>query len=172
MTKNQSFVADLKNGKTFGKYTPALRQFAMTMSFFSTSGYEQLRGYFEHEVALPHICTIRGWYQNVSGGPGMTKQAIEQIKLKISNMQSPLYFSLMMDEMSIRKWKDWDSKNKVFVGFVDYGAGIKDDDVDNDDALATNALVFFLCCVNTKSRLPVAYFFISSLNAISSQICD
>ena len=91
----------------------------MTMSFFSISGYEHLRNYLKDEIKLPHVRTIRQWYSNTSGGPGMTAQAIEEIRKKIHNESKTLYFSLMMDEIANKKHKDWDQKHKEFVGFVD-----------------------------------------------------
>ena len=89
--QDQTFLEELKHGKQLGKYTPKLRQFAMTMSFFSVSGYDHLRNFFKNDISLPHIRTIRQWYQNISGGPGITIQAVEQLKQKITRKTAILF---------------------------------------------------------------------------------
>ena len=110
--------------------------------------------------SLPHPETIRRWYQNLNGLPGITKAAINTLKLMIEKASSEnknLYFNLVIDEMSIKRQIEWDG-NKV-TGFVDLGTGTDNDELPE----AQYALVFMVTCINSRYKIPIAYYFIHSL---------
>jgi len=110
--------------------------------------------------SLPHPETIRKWYQNLNGHPGIAKEAINTLKVKIDKANSEdkkLYFNLVIDEMSIKRQIEWDGKK--YTGFVDLGTGTDSDELPE----AQYALVFLVTCINDHYKIPVAYYFIHSL---------
>lgn len=155
----------MQAGKIVGKYPSAVRQFALTISFFSSVAYNQLRLQLQEDLELPHLSTIRKWYQNVDGGPGITAQSLGFIKQKIRESGKELLFCLMMDEMSIRTMERWNDGKKEQVGFVDF-AGINVQLKEGrEDKPATQAYVFLLNCLNSRLKVPIGYFFVNSLDS-------
>ncbi|KYN18409.1 hypothetical protein ALC57_09284, partial [Trachymyrmex cornetzi] len=76
--------------------------FAATLQFYSSRAYNYVRKTFIKSLTHPE--TIRRWYHNVNGNPGITTQAINTLKLKIheANLAGKmLHFNLTIDEMSI-----------------------------------------------------------------------
>lgn len=145
------------NGKVAKQYSPELRKFALTLNFLSPKAYDHIRNQFN--TCLPHRRTISKWYECVEGSPGFTKEAFEALtRLQLSSLHKPVC-SLMIDEMSIRKFVEWDGKQ--YHGYVDFGANL-DGDYEQE---ATNVLVFMLVCVNGGWKLPLGYFLVVSLNA-------
>ena len=53
------------------KYTSALRQFALTLNFYSSKAYKYVRNTFD--LALPHPTVIQNWYRSIEGEPGFTQ---------------------------------------------------------------------------------------------------
>lgn len=81
-----------------------LKTFAATLQFYSSKAYEYVRKTFL--TILPHPQTIRRWYSSVKRKPGITMEALRTIKAKINEATSEgkqLYFSLTIDDMSIRE---------------------------------------------------------------------
>ena len=163
-----SLIDDLKCSKIKGKYTPAIRQFAISISFFSNAAYNQLRDIMAvSNIELPSVKTNSKWYQNVNGSPGITKNSLEILRRRVQlaeENKEQLYFTLMMDEMSIRTLQEWDHSKKEFSGFVHFGGGSLDVDLDDEAAMASEVLVFLINGVNCHLKLPIAYFFIKSLD--------
>jgi len=109
---------------------------------------------------LPHPETIKKWYQNLNGHPGITKKAINILKvknIKLTLRAKNLYFNLIIDEMSIKRQIEWDGKK--YTGFVDLRMDIDSDKLPE----AQYALVFLVTCINDHYKIPVAYYFIHSL---------
>lgn len=73
-------------------------------------------------------------------------------------MKDPLVFTLMLDEMSIKKQIEWDGKN--YVGFVNLGENVDDDTL----PAAANALVFLFVPLNRNWKVPVAYYLTNGLS--------
>lgn len=67
--------------------------------------------------------------------------------------------SLIFDEMAIRKSLTWDPKAQKCYGRVDYGHNLDSDSVDE----ANQSLVILLNCINGTWKLPIGYFFITTL---------
>jgi len=65
--------------------------------------------------------------------------------------------ALMLDDMSIKKQIDYDSKSSTFKGYVDVGAGVTDEEVKP----ATEVLIFMAVGVNCHFKIPIGYFFIA-----------
>lgn len=138
------------------KYSPELRQFAITLSFFSPKGYNYVREKFQ--TCLPHQSTIAKWFSNVNCEPGFTKESLAVLKEYRENSEHPVLLSLAIDEMSIRKNVEWDGKK--FHGYVDYGPNSTNDSND----VAKEALVFMANCVNGNWKIPIGYFFANGVN--------
>jgi len=66
--------------------------------------------------------------------------------------------SLMMDEMAIRKKVEWSGQK--YHGFVDLGTEMDDDSLPE----AKEALVFLLVAVNSRWKIPVAYYLVAGLS--------
>lgn len=62
------------------KYTPALRKFAVTLHYYSVAAYKYVRQVFDG--SLPHPRVIGKWYENDSGDPGFSKQALDILSKK------------------------------------------------------------------------------------------
>lgn len=108
--------------------------------------------------ALPNRRTLQTWYQTVDCEPGFSQEALETLKRK--NEGKSVLCSLMIDEMSIRKHVQWDGTK--YVGYTDHGS-----QDDNESGIyAKEVLVFMLNCINGRWKLPVAYFFISSMTGV------
>ncbi|KAG8174446.1 hypothetical protein JTE90_027101 [Oedothorax gibbosus] len=142
------------------KYSEELRTFALTLHFYSPRAYEYVRTSFN--LALPHQRTLSRWYQHIDGAPGITREALNVLELKIKSSEHPLYFSLIMDEMSIRQQVEFDGKE--CHGYVNHG----NYDSNNDDdslPLAKDAFVLLVVCINGHWKLPVGYFLTDGLNS-------
>lgn len=70
-----------------------------------------------------------------------------------------LYFSLICDEMAIRKLIEFDGKK--LQGYIDIGDNTNDC---NNNTEATNVLVFMLVGINSYFKIVVAYYFIYTLS--------
>lgn len=133
------------------------------MKFHSSSGYEFVRRTFNQH--LPEESTIRKWYtqSNLNAEPGITAASIEYLKSKVAAKQylsSELVCALSFDEMFIRQQTIFDPNLGQMIGYVTYGqTDLK------EKPIATKSLVFMVCGLNEKIRIPVAYHFVNSLNA-------
>jgi len=139
------------------KYSAALRQFSLTLNFYSAKAYQYVRNTFN--LALPHPSVVQTWYRSIDGEPGFTKEAFDILQHQAVNQSpKPVLCNLTLDEMAIRKHVEWDGKQ--FRGYVDIGTGIQDDTLPP----ATEALVFMVVSLNANWKLPVGYFFLNGLN--------
>lgn len=145
------------------QYPESVRSFAITLNFYSPRAYDYVRQKFENH--LPCQSTIRNWYSHSSanGEPGFCKQSFVTLTKLAEEQRSKgkqLIVSLIFDEMSIRKQLHWNDNQKKFLGHVTYG-------FESDSAefqLANNVLVFMANGININFNLPVAFYFITSLN--------
>ena len=141
------------------KYSEEMRSFAMTLQFYSAKAYEFVRKTFD--LALPHQAQIRKWYGKVSAEPGLTEQAFDAIEQRVAEANvigKKVVFSLMLDEMAIKKHISWDGQK--FRGYIDIGNGIIDDSLPE----AKDALVLMAVCVNGSWKVPLAYFLVNGLD--------
>ncbi|CAH1156107.1 unnamed protein product [Phaedon cochleariae] len=140
------------------KYSPELRQFALTLNFYSTKAYNYVRNTFLK--CLPHTRTLTKWYQTIDASPGFLTEAMAALKLKVAEANSrgqKILCNLVFDEMAIRKRVEWDGEK--FHGYVDMGINFQSDNLEE----AKEALVFMLVALNSHWKIPVGYFLISGL---------
>jgi len=139
------------------KYTAALRQFSLTLNFYSAKAYQYVRNTFN--LALPHPSVLQSWYRSINGEPGFTEEAFTVLQHHVSHQSpKPVICNLTLDEMAIRKQIEWDGKQ--FRGYVDIGTGVQDDTLPP----ATEALVFMVVALNANWKLPVGYFLLNGVN--------
>lgn len=139
------------------KYKPALRQFALSLYFYSPKAYNYVRYKFYN--SLPHLKTVSRWYQSVHGEPGIITEALEAIKRRANSVSYKLVGTLVFDEIAIRQHVDY-YKGKM-VGYVDCGAFIEC----NIALIAKEALVYCVTCMNDTWKMPIAYFLLNGINA-------
>jgi len=104
------------NHKIPKNYSPAVRQFALSLHLFSTKAYNYVRKQFN--TILPHARTLSKWYSHVDAKPRFTSEAIKTLALKVKFSEAPVVCSLMLDEMAIRQHIEFDGKN--YYGGVDW----------------------------------------------------
>lgn len=96
-----------KNPKIF---SPAIRQFALSLHFFSTKAYAYVREQFN--TILPHPRTLSKWYSHLNAKPGFTSESLNILKLKVKNSSDPIFGALVMDEMAIRQHLEYDMSRR------------------------------------------------------------
>ncbi|ENN78522.1 hypothetical protein YQE_05015, partial [Dendroctonus ponderosae] len=140
---------------TCAKYTPELRSFALTLNFYLSSAYQDVRRIFGIK-SLPHPRIISKWYRCIDGSPGYSLQALNAInkKVQLKEQKSKKFVAgLIFDEMSIT--------GSRHVGYINFGTGLQESDI---LLKAINVLVFMVVGYNCRWKVPVAYFLINSLS--------
>lgn len=142
------------------KYSPELRCFALTLNYYSPKAYRYVRKTFG--TCLPAPRTLSKWYSTISGRPGFTNEALSALKLRVeSNPDKKIYCSLIIDEMKIKEFTEYNASTERHYGYVDYGFDFISDNSDK----ATDALVFLLVGINTTWKVPIGYFLIKGITA-------
>ncbi|KYM93955.1 THAP domain-containing protein 9 [Cyphomyrmex costatus] len=141
-------------------FPTAIKTFAATLQFYSTKAYEYVRKTFLN--ILLHPQTIKKWYSSIDAKPGITLEALRTVQAKINEaaaVEKILYFSLVIDDMSIKE--EIEIEDDKYYGYVDFGTN-----PENNDSIprANHACVLLLVCINGNWKIPVAYYFIKSLN--------
>lgn len=142
--------------KVAKKYSPSVRQFALSLHFFSVKAYEYVREQFN--TILSHPRTLSKWYSHVNAEPGFTSEALE---LKVKNSSHSIFVALVMDEMAIRQHLEYDGKTGKYYGRVDLGSGMDSDGLE----IAKECLVFLVVSINENWKLPIGYFLAHTLNS-------
>lgn len=140
-----------------GKYSPLVRQLALSLHFYSSRAYEFVRK--EFNTVLPHSRTLSKWYAHIDANPSFTKESLKMLSLKQKNSNYPIICSLMMDEMSIRQHLEYDGTS--YYGRVDLGNNLNTDSLE----MAKECLVFMVVSVNENWKIPIGYFLTSGLNS-------
>lgn len=65
----------LKTTTSHETYSPLSQEFACTLQFYSSKGYEYVREQFQ--LALQYQSTIRKWYSNADCNPGFVQPAFD-----------------------------------------------------------------------------------------------
>lgn len=69
------------NKKVPKKFSPAVRQFALSLYLFSAKAYNYVRKQFN--TILPHARTLSKWYSHVDAKPGFTNESLKNLALKV-----------------------------------------------------------------------------------------
>lgn len=157
----------MENGKSGPSYSEVVRQFAMGLSFRSSSGYDYVRSVFNNN--LPERHTIQLWLNSIDGGPGISTEALAILSEKVKEYKSngrQLLLAMISDEMHIAKKIGYNAGTKKFTGFVtcnNDNNSKKTKKICDKLDVATNALVFMVA--GDTFKLPVGYFFLAGLNS-------
>ncbi|CAB3977737.1 THAP domain-containing 9 [Paramuricea clavata] len=103
--------------------------------------------------------TIRAWAAAIKCEPGFLTCVIEHLQNSLDVDDKDCF--LLVDEMSIKKEVIWDKKNKKFAGNTDYGPILAEE----QDSIATNALVVMAVRLKKPWFHPFAYFLVDRVNA-------
>lgn len=149
-------------GRTNLNYSKSVRQFALTINFYSPKAYLYIREKFNRR--LPHPSTLKKYYVNsgADGEPGISKESINTLGRLVKDFQDAgkkFYCTLTFDEMMIRSHVQYVDAKKLFQGFITYG-----EHKDPELPVANSAIVFMINGINMKISLPVAHHFITALN--------
>ena len=88
------------------RYSEDLKQFAVTLHFYSPQAYEFLRQY----IHLPHPSTIRKWSASLNCQPGFLMDVIDHLKEMAESDHFMKHCSLMLDAMALKKEVVYDKK--------------------------------------------------------------
>ena len=147
------FENSLKNGKCTPKkrrYTQDMKEFALTLYFYSPRAYNYVRGILH----LPHPSMLRKWSASVNCQPGFLSEVFKSLAVEAQKSAGMKECALILDGMAIRKQTMYHPKVDRYVGFVDYGGAIPEP----CDQLASEAVVFLLVGLRGHRRCPIAYF--------------
>lgn len=152
------------------KYSETVRKFALTLRFYSPRAYDYVREKFDR--SLPHPVTIKKWYQQstVLASSGLCNRTIELLKEKAKEMDmkgEKLYCAVIHDEMNIRQQIQWANDKKSFSGLITFGKVSEDAE---NLPMATQVLVFLVSGINIPFHLPIAYYFVASLEGIDKVV--
>ncbi|XP_065655015.1 uncharacterized protein LOC101238854 isoform X4 [Hydra vulgaris] len=114
----------LLKSKCIKAYPIELKNFALTLSFYSPRAYLYIRKTFTN--MLPHPRTLQKWYKVITRGPGFQSESVKVLKLKSAELKEngkSCICSLMIDEMAFHKKIEWDGEK--FLGYVDIGSELQ-----------------------------------------------
>lgn len=144
-----------KTGKLVKKkYSQELRSFALTLNFYSTKAYKYVRDTFS--TCLPSLSTLTKWYKTINGRPGFTQEAFNALKARAESSKEELLYTLVFDEMKIKRKVEYEPLSQRSFGFVDFGNQL-DTDCNNE---CTEALVLLVVPINGKFKVPIGYFLV------------
>lgn len=97
--------------------------------------------------------------------PGLNTSLLDMLQQR--KKEDPAKFGqvcLMVDAMAIRRQVQYDSHTQTMTGFVDLGDGI------DETSVASEALVFMVVGLQGHWKMPIAYFFISTLTPDTQKV--
>lgn len=142
-------------------YPEVVRKFCLSMHFHSPAGYSFLREFFNKTI--PDSATIRNWYANsdITGENGLSEYCLNILKKKVAEKAAQgqkLVVALLFDEMSIKKHIRFTDRG--LIGYENYI------DINPAEAKpASNAIVYMVSAINDNFQLPIAHYFITTLDA-------
>ena len=142
-----------KRRTTNKKYSQSIKEFSITMYYYSPKAYSYLRSKFH----LPSGRTIRHWLQAVECEPGFLVDLIQIVGSQCTGTRGDNLYSLVIDGMSIRKRLMASKSTNKIEGYVTIGDSQK---------MASEALVFLLVPILGGTRHPIGYFFIDKCDAV------
>lgn len=155
-------------------YSEAVRTFCLSVHYYSPRTYAYLRQKFNN--TLPHESTMRAWLNNsnIDASPGIIASALQVVQDRAQKMRDDgktLICNLVFDEMAIRKNVQWCQRMRCFVGYSTFGDYALDpndlntDETPDDFPVANQTIVFMLCGISDYFQIPIAYYFIRTLDA-------
>lgn len=94
----KSQVANVGKAKNRRRYTTEIKEFALTLFFYSPKSYKFMRKY----LYLPHKSIITKWISSVNGNPGLLTDVFKYLE-ENSHKEHFKEVALIFDSLSIRK---------------------------------------------------------------------
>ena len=138
------------------RYTEEVKNFALTVHFYSPKAYSYMRKLF----SLPHQSSIRNWISSVDCEPGFHADVLQNLSEQLQKRPEMSDCALMMDGMVVRKQVLYDTKNMKYSGFVDCGGIFAESSEDQ----ATEALVFLVVGLKHFWKCPIGYYLTNKVN--------
>ena len=134
------------------EYAVELRQFALTLYFFSSRAYNFVRKSLFN--VLPHPATIRQW---CCSRPGFSNEVLKRLQKDEELNGEKVVCALMVDEMSKRHQVEY--KHDKWYGFVHVQPENPSDETDySQTPSAKSVFVFMLVGLNKKFKVPMGTF--------------
>ncbi|NXI84802.1 THAP9 transposase, partial [Rhipidura dahli] len=156
---------ELHSWRQMADYSPEMRQFACLLHLYHNKAYDYLRKI----LPLPHpysltkqvfIHSFRIWLSNKEAAAGFSSDIFLRLQEKVERGdQAYRYCSVLVQDMSLQKQREWDPQTKQLTGFVDLGAGILDAD---EAPLASEAIILMAAGISSPWTAPLGYFFVNS----------
>lgn len=94
-------------------------------------------------------------------------QILKDMANELEKVGKNLFVGIVHDEMSLREHLEFSYGKKAFSGFITFGKVSDDTEI---VPLATNVLVFQVHGISIPFHLPIAYYFITSLEGIDKVV--
>ncbi|NXH33019.1 THAP9 transposase, partial [Myiagra hebetior] len=162
---------ELHSWRQMADYSPEMRQFACLLHLYHIKAYDYLRKI----LPLPHPCSltkqvfihsfihsecISSWLCNNEAAAGFSSDIFLRLQEKVERGdQAYRYCTLLVQDVSLQKQREWDPHTKQLAGFVDLGAGILDAD---EAPLASEAVILMAVGISSPWTAPLGYFFVNS----------
>ncbi|KAL2100680.1 hypothetical protein ACEWY4_002441 [Coilia grayii] len=138
-------------------FSPKQKEFALTLHLHGPKAYSYLRDTLK--IPLPHPRTLRKWLQTVDASPGLNICLLDMLQKR--KLEDPDRFGqvcMMVDGMSIKRQMQYEAHTRTMRGLVDLGMGL------DETAVAKEALVFMVVGLKGHWKLPIAFYFVSTVS--------
>jgi hypothetical protein len=144
------------------RHSDEAKRFATTIHFYSPRAYDYLRKIF----CLPCPRSIQAWTSSVECDPGFFKDVFLHLKQMTEKDSVNADCALIFDGMKIRQEILYNISKGRMDGFVDYGKDIVScDNEEDDDTVATDALIFLLSAFRSHWKYPIGYVLYNKIDA-------
>ncbi|GFO42518.1 THAP domain-containing protein 9 [Plakobranchus ocellatus] len=146
---NNELQASASTTSKTHRYSEAVKEFSVTVHFYSPKAYDYLRGILH----LPHPSLIRQWAASMDCEPGFLKDVLNKLGQELTDNTDMRDVCVMFDAMSIKKECVYDGKTGSFAGGVNFAKYM-----DSKSEMATEALFFMVVGVKGRWKMPFGYF--------------
>ena len=150
------------------RYHPMVIRFCLSLAAKSSSCYEELRN--SGILVLPSQRTLRDYRNYIKPKVGFNHDAVEELKKETSAyLNTQWYIVLLFDEIKIKANLVFHKVTGELIGFTDLGdPEVNYCSLEEDDSLASHALVFLVRGISTNVKFNLAYF--ATYNLTGAQI--
>lgn len=135
-------IANHDNSVHNRRYAENIKQFCLTMHFYSPKAYEFLR----LRSTLPDPSTIRRWLATHECKPGILTEVMSYLKKKFPSLPHLKNVALVYDAMSIRSGRFYCQKEDKYYGYCDLGNIVPED----SEEYATEVFMFSIVSLTKK----------------------
>ena len=148
------------------RFHPEIIRFCLSLFIKSPVVYEEIRN--SGILRLPSKRTLRDYKNFIRPKTGFSRPVLnELIKLTENYSGSQRFVVIVFDEMKVKSNLVFDKYTGELIGFLDLGdPDINFATLDEEDELATHALVFFLRGLCSDLKFSLAYFSTNNVTAL------